>query len=79
MSGARITQRHVASEEDLAYASGKGLLVRAGVGCAARRAGGSGLVQLHREGQVAQALAVAEQQKDTAAQPGFVGRHEISA
>lgn len=27
MSGARITQRHVASEDDLAYASGKGLLV----------------------------------------------------
>lgn len=27
MSGARITQRHVASEEDMAYASGKGLLV----------------------------------------------------
>jgi hypothetical protein len=27
MSGARITQRHVASAEDLAYAEGKGLLV----------------------------------------------------
>lgn len=32
MSGARITQRHVASEEDLAYAGGKGLLVRAPAG-----------------------------------------------
>jgi hypothetical protein len=27
MSGARITQRHVASAEDLAYHEGKGLLV----------------------------------------------------
>ncbi len=27
MSGARITQRHVASEEDVAYAEGRGLLV----------------------------------------------------
>jgi hypothetical protein len=27
MSGARITQRHVASAEDVAYAEGKGLLV----------------------------------------------------
>ncbi|PSC76152.1 solanesyl diphosphate synthase [Micractinium conductrix] len=27
MSGARITQRHVASDEDVAYAAGKGLLV----------------------------------------------------
>lgn len=35
-------------------------------------------MQLRREGQVAQALAVAQQQKDTAVQPGFVGRHEIS-
>lgn len=27
MSGARITQRHVASDEDVAYAEGRGLLV----------------------------------------------------
>lgn len=37
LSGARITQRHVASEEDLAYAEGRGLLVRRGCrGCRGR-------------------------------------------